>query len=399
MATAQKYVGGGVLRKEDPELLTGQAHFIDDLTFPGMLWLYVVRSPFAHAKISSVDTSAAKAMPGVVAAWSGTDLADEWQGSLPCAWPVTEDIKMPTHWPVAKDEVHHQGEAVAVVVAETRAQAKDAGEAVAVDYEQQPVVTDTEEALKDGAPIVHADLGTNKSYTWTLSAGDVDKVFSSAPVVIKERYFHPRLIPNAIEPRGAVATTIPSQGEFTLYSATQIPHILKVALTAFTMANMSESKLRVIAPDVGGGFGSKLNVYAEEAMLLAAARRTGRPVKWIEERSENYLATIQGRDVYQDVELAAAEDGKLLGVRAHIVADMGAYLQLVTPGIPLLGAFLYHGLYTPEAYDFVCTACSRTSRPPTPTVVPDGPRPRTRSSGPWTRWLVGWEGIPSRSGA
>jgi carbon-monoxide dehydrogenase large subunit len=144
MATAQKYVGGGVLRKEDPELLTGQARFIDDLTFPGMLWLYVVRSPFAHARISSVDTSAAKAMPGVVAAWSGIDLADEWQGSLPCAWPVTEDIKMPTHWPVAKDEVHHQGEAVAVVVAETRAQAKDAGEAVAVDYEQQPVVTDTE---------------------------------------------------------------------------------------------------------------------------------------------------------------------------------------------------------------------------------------------------------------
>jgi aerobic carbon-monoxide dehydrogenase large subunit len=363
MATAQKYVGGGVLRKEDPELLTGQAHFIDDLTFPGMLWLSVVRSPFAHARITSVDTSAAKAMPGVIAGWSGLDLADEWQGSLPCAWPVTEDIKMPTHWPVAKEEVHHQGEAVAVVVAETRAQAEDAAEAVAVDYEQQPVVTDAEEALKEGAPIVHADLGMNKSYTWTLSAGDVDKVFSSAPVVVKERYYHPRLIPNAIEPRGAVATTIPSQGEFTLYSATQIPHILKVALTAFTVANMSESKLRVIAPDVGGGFGSKLNVYAEEAILLAAARRTGRPVKWIEGRSENYLSTIQGRDVYQDVELAAAEDGKLLGVRAHLLADMGAYLQLVTPGIPLLGAFLYHGVYTPDAYDFVCTGVFTNKTP------------------------------------
>src|SRR5581483_2519158 len=336
MATAQKYVGGGVLRKEDPELLTGQARYVDDLTFPGMVWAYVVRSPLAHARIRSVDTSTARGMPGVVAVWSGKDLADEWQGSLPCAWPVTEDIKIPPHWPVAQDEVRHLGEAVAVVVAETRAQAKDAAEAVAVDYEDLPVVTDAEEALKEGAPLVHADLGTNRSYTWTLSAGEVGKVFAEAPVVVKERYYHPRLIPNAIEPRGAIAVPVPAQGEFTLYSATQIPHIVKIALTAFTMANMSESKLRVIAPDVGGGFGSKLNVYAEEAIVLAAARRTGRPVKWVEERSENYLSTIQGRDVYQEIELAATEDGKLLGVRAHLVADMGAYLQLVTPGIPLL---------------------------------------------------------------
>jgi carbon-monoxide dehydrogenase large subunit len=364
MATAQKYVGGGVLRKEDPELLTGQARYVDDLTFPGMVWAYVVRSPLAHARIRSVDTSTARGMPGVVAVWSGKDLADEWQGSLPCAWPVTEDIKIPPHWPVAQDEVRHLGEAVAVVVAETRAQAKDAAEAVAVDYEDLPVVTDAEEALKEGAPLVHADLGTNRSYTWTLSAGEVGKVFAEAPVVVKERYYHPRLIPNAIEPRGAIAVPVPAQGEFTLYSATQIPHILKIALTAFTMANMSESKLRVIAPDVGGGFGSKLNVYAEEAIVLAAARRTGRPVKWVEERSENYLSTIQGRDVYQEIELAATEDGKLLGVRAHLVADMGAYLQLVTPGIPLLGAFLYHGVYTPQAYEFTCTGAF-TNKPPT----------------------------------
>jgi carbon-monoxide dehydrogenase large subunit len=363
MATAQRYVGGGVLRKEDPELLTGQAHFIDDITAPGMAWMFVVRSPFAHAKIRSVETSSAGAMPGVIAVWSGKDLADEWQGSLPCAWPVTEDIQMPTHWPVAQDEVRHQGEAVAVVVAETRAQAKDAAEAVSVDYDPMPVVTDAEQALKSGAPLVHADLDTNRSYTWTLSAGEVDKVFAEAPVIVKERYYHPRLIPNAIEPRGAMAVPSPAQGEFTLYSATQIPHILKTALTAFTIANLPESKLRVIAPDVGGGFGSKLNVYAEEAVLLAAARRTGRPIKWIEERTENYLSTIQGRDVYQDVELAASDDGKLLGVRAHLVADMGAYLQLVTPGIPLLGAFLYHGVYQPLAYDFACTGVFTNKTP------------------------------------
>ncbi len=364
MATAQKYVGGGVLRKEDPELITGQARFIDDLTFPGMVWMHVVRSPFAHARITSVDTSAATTMPGVIAVWSGVDLADEWQGSLPCAWPVTEDIKMPAHWPVSKDEVRHIGEAVAVVIAETREQAKDAAEAVAVDYEPLPVVTDAEEALKDGAPLVHADLGTNKCYTWPLSAGEVEKVFSSAPVVVKERYYHPRLIPNAIEPRGSVAVPFPAQGEFTLYSATQIPHILKTALTAFTIANMQESKLRVITPEVGGGFGSKLNIYPDEAIVLAAARRTGRPVKWIEERTENYLSTTQGRDVYQEMELAATQDGKLLGVRAHLVADMGAYLQLVTPGIPLLGAFLYQGCYAPEAYEFVCTGVF-TNKPPT----------------------------------
>jgi carbon-monoxide dehydrogenase large subunit len=160
-----------------------------------------------------------------------------------------------------------------------------------------------------------------------------------------------------------MAVPSPAQGEFTLYSATQIPHILKTALTAFTIANLPESKLRVIAPDVGGGFGSKLNVYAEEAVLLAAARRTGRPIKWIEERTENYLSTIQGRDVYQDVELAASDDGKLLGVRAHLVADMGAYLQLVTPGIPLLGAFLYHGVYQPLAYDFACTGVFTNKTP------------------------------------
>lgn len=362
--TAQRYVGGGVLRKEDPELLTGQARYLDDLAFPGMVFMHVVRSQVAHARITSIDTSRAASMPGVIAVWTGEDLASEWQGSLPCAWPVTEDIRMPTHWPVARGEVRHLGEAVAVVVAETRVQAKDAAEAVSVSFEELPVVVDAGEALRDGAPLVHADLGTNECYTWTLSAGDVDRVFSEAPVIVKERYYHPRLIPNAIEPRGAIAVPVPAQGEFTLYSATQIPHILKTALTAFTMANMPESKLRVIAPDVGGGFGSKLNVYAEEAMVLAAARRTGRPVKWVEERHENYLSTIQGRDVYQDVELAATEDGKLLGVRAHLVADMGAYLQLVTPGIPLLGAFLYQGVYTPQAYDFRCTGVF-TNKPPT----------------------------------
>jgi aerobic carbon-monoxide dehydrogenase large subunit len=357
----KKYVGGGVPRKEDPALITGEAMFIDDIAFPGMLWAYVVRSPVAHARINSVNLEAARGMEGVVAAWSGADLADEWADGLPCAWPVTEDIKMPKHWPVAKDKVAFAGDPVAVVVADSRAHAKDAGEAVEVDYDVLDPVLGMENALTD-ATVIHDDLGTNKAFVWSLATGeDIDKVFNDAPVVVKERYYHPRLIPNAIEPRGVICVPNVSMGEYVLYSATQIPHILKVTL-ALTLG-ISETKLRVIAPSVGGGFGSKLNVYAEEALMLALGRKLGRPVKWVEERSEGYLATIHGRDVIQDMELAAAEDGKLLGVRAKVISNMGAYLQLVTPGIQLLGAFLFHGVYDLKAYSFECTGVFTNTTP------------------------------------
>ncbi|MGH2687996.1 MAG: xanthine dehydrogenase family protein molybdopterin-binding subunit [Actinomycetota bacterium] len=357
----QQYVGGGVLRKEDPELLTGQAKFIDDLTLPGMVWFAVVRSPYAHARINGVDVSKALETPGVLAAWSGRELAGDWAGGLPMAWPVTEDIKAPTHWPLAQDVARFAGDGVAVVVAESRALAEDAAEAVEVDYEPLPAALDLEAAWEEDAPLVHEELGTNRSYTWVLNAGDVDGVFANAPVTIKERYRHPRLIANAIEPRGVMAQPIPSQGEYTLWSSTQIPHILKVTVSG--TAGIPESKVRVVTPDVGGGFGSKLEVYAEEAIALAVARRTGRPVKWIENRSEGYLATVHGRGVLQEMELAADEDGKVLGVRARLLADMGAYLQIITPGVPLLGAFIYHGLYTPEAYSFECTGVFTNKTP------------------------------------
>ena len=358
---AQKFVGGGLLRKEDPELVTGQSTYIDDMTVPGMLWVGIVRSPVAHARIDSVDTSRAREMPGVVAAYSGADLASEWADGLPCAWPVTEDIKIPTHWPVAQDKVRFAGDPVAVVVADSRVRAKDAMEAVDVDYDVLDAVMDMEVAIEDSAPVIHDDLGTNKSYTWTLTNGEVDRVFDDAAVVVKERYYHPRLIPNAIEPRGVLVEPIAAQGEFTMHSATQIPHILKVTLSGVT--GIPEGKLRVVAPDVGGGFGSKLNVYADEAICLALARKLGRPVKWIEERSEAYLATIHGRDVIQDMEIAATDDGKVLGVRANLLADMGAYMQLVTPGIPILGAFLYHGVYDAQVYHFECTGVFTNKTP------------------------------------
>jgi carbon-monoxide dehydrogenase large subunit len=368
---AKRYVGGGVLRKEDPELLTGEARFIDDITLPGMVWVGVVRSPFAHARINGVDGSRALDLPGVVSVFSGEELAGEWDAGLPCAWPIAtrswptptdEDPRMPDHWPVARDKARFVGDPVAVVVADSRAHAKDAFEAVDVDFEPLEPVLDIERAVEGGAPVCHEELGDNRCYTWTLENGDVERVFSEAPVGVKERYWHPRLIPNAIEPRGVVVQPAPAQGEFTMWSATQVPHIAKVTLSLTT--GIPESKLRVIAPAVGGGFGSKLNVYAEEAICLAVARRLGLPVKWIEERSENYLGTIHGRGVLQDMELAATEEGKLLGVRARVLADFGAYLQLVSPGIPLLGAFIYHGVYDPEAYQFQCTGVF-TNRTPT----------------------------------
>ena len=292
-----RYIGAEVRRKEDPELITGQARYTDDLTIPGTLWVAVVRSPFAHARIKNVDLSKARAVEGVVAAFSGTDLAKDWAGPMLMAWPVTEDIKNPPHWPLAQDKARHQGDGVAVVVAESRAIAEDAVEAVEVDYEPLDPVIDMEAALAEGAPLVHDDIGTNKSYTWTLTNGDPDKVFTEAPVVVKQRYVIQRQIPNAIEPRAVLVQPWPASGEFTMWSSTQIPHIVKIGMTITT--GIPESKLRIIAPMVGGGFGSKLQVYSEEAICLALAKRLRRPVKWVEGRSENYLATHHGRDQIQ----------------------------------------------------------------------------------------------------
>ena len=351
MAVTEKrvLVGSPVPRKEDPELLTGQARYVDNLAVPGMVWAYLVRSPYASARVRGVDVSAALAAEGVVAAFSGADLKDEWGGPLPMAWPVTEDTKNPPHWPLTPDVARYAGDGVAVVVAKTRALAKDAAELVEVDYEPLPAVTDVMAALEDGAPVVHEELGSNHCFTWPLQAGEPDRLFDEAAVTVKERYRQQRLIPNAIEPRGVLVQPVPAQGEYTMWSATQIPHILRVTLAG--VSGIPEAKLRVIAPDVGGGFGSKLDVYAEEGLLLVLAKKLGLPVKWIEERSEGYLATIHGRDVVQEIELAATADGKVTAVRARAWANMGAYLQLVTPGIPLLGAWLYGGAYDVEGYD------------------------------------------------
>ncbi|MFF3190966.1 xanthine dehydrogenase family protein molybdopterin-binding subunit [Streptomyces misionensis] len=354
-------VGRARLRKEDARLLTGQTTWTDNIQVAGMLHLAILRSPMAHARITRVDVAPALERPGVLAAFSGADLA-EGLGSLPCAWPVTEDIVLPDHPPIAVEEVRYAGDPVAVVAARDRYAAADALEAIEVDYDPLPPVLDLEAALAEDAPLVHSDKGTNRCYTWPLATGEsFAAVLERAEVTVRRRYHQQRLIPNAMEPRAVVVTPLAASGEYTVYSATQIPHILRIMLA--TVTGIPEHKLRVIAPDVGGGFGSKLQVYGEEALALAVARRLGRPVKWTESRSEGYLATHHGRGMIQDVEVAATREGRLLGLKVDLLADMGAYLMLVTPGIPILGAFMYPAIYKMDAYEFRCTGVFTTRTP------------------------------------
>jgi carbon-monoxide dehydrogenase large subunit len=359
-----RVIGTTVLRKEDPRLLTGEARFTDDLVIPGALHLAVLRSPFAHARIRSIDASEAKDLPGVVAVYTGDDVADLWAAPMPCAWVVTPDMKNPPHFPLAKGKACYVGDGVAAVLAHSSAEARDALDAIEVDYEPLEAVIDLEDALSNRV-VIHEDLGTNVSYVWELNIdedGAVQKAFDAAAFTVKERYIQQRLIPMAMEPRAVAAVPQPFGGGVTLYSSTQIPHILKI-MVALTLG-IPEHQMRVIAPSVGGAFGSKLNVYAEELLCVALARKHGLPVRWVEERTENSLATIQGRGQIQDIELAADADGKLTAVRVELIGDMGAYLQLVTPGIPLLGAFLYAGVYDlPAAYAFKCTSVFTTMTP------------------------------------
>ena len=321
-----------------------------------MLHVAFLRSPYAHARITSVNVSAARSEPGVIAAYSGADFAAE-QGSLPCAWPVTPDIVIPAHPPMATDEVRYVGEAVACVVARDRYAAADALAAIEVDYEPLPPVLDIRTALHEDSPKVH-EAG-NKSYEWPFANGDLEAAFDGAPVVL-ERYFRQqRLIPAAMEPRSVVCSCV--GGEFTLWSSTQIPHVLRVMLALVT--GIPEQNIRVIAPDVGGGFGSKLQVTAEEVLAVLIARKLGRPVKWTETRSEGNMTVHHGRDQWQRIRIAADGDGRLRGLDVDLLADMGAYLMLVTPGVPLLGAFMFPAIYKMDAYSFKCTGVFTTKMP------------------------------------
>jgi carbon-monoxide dehydrogenase large subunit len=342
-------LGKARLRKEDERLITGQTNWTDNIVLPGMLHIAFLRSPFAHARITSVDVSAARGEPGVIAAYSGADFADE-QGSLPCAWPVTPDIVIPAHPPMATDEVRYVGGRVPVT-------GDDALNAIVIDYEPLEPVLDIRTALDDGSPKVH-EAG-NKSFEWVFANGDLDAAFRDAPVVLERNYRQQRLIPSAMEPRAVVCSCV--GGEFTLWSATQIPHVLRVMLALVT--GIPEQNLRVIAPDVGGGFGSKLQVTAEEVLAVLIARKLGRPVKWTESRSEGNMTVHHGRDQWQRIRIAADRDGKIRGLSVDLLADMGAYLMLVTPGVPLLGAFMFPSIYKMDAYSFRCTGIFTTKMP------------------------------------
>ncbi|MGH8827729.1 MAG: xanthine dehydrogenase family protein molybdopterin-binding subunit, partial [Jiangellaceae bacterium] len=339
-------VGTARLRKEDARLITGRTMWTDNLSLPGMLHLAILRSPMAHARISSLDMSAALRMPGVITAFSGRDVADV-QGSLPCAWTVTPDMVNPGHPPLAVDEVHFAGEPVAVVVARDQASATDALEAIDIDYEPLPAVMNMEAALAEGTPLVHSGLGTNACYTFVYDSaeegtgGSTTDAIDQAEIVMKRRYIQQRLIPAFMEPRSVVVDPTPDQ--ITVWTSTQVPHFVRIFLAVVT--GTPEHKIRVIAPDVGGGFGGKLQVTAEEFIAFMAAQRVGKPVKYTESRSENMLCGHHGRDLIQDVEVAARRDGTVTGLSVRLLANMGGYLRLLTPAIPLLGRFMYTGIY------------------------------------------------------
>ncbi|MFQ6012067.1 MAG: xanthine dehydrogenase family protein molybdopterin-binding subunit [Thermoplasmata archaeon] len=349
MAAAEKYVGAPVQRKEDARYVTGTGTYVADLTLPGMLHAVFLRSPYAHAKIKKVDVSAAKALPGVVDVFTGEDLKDDI-GSTPTAWLIPDsDLKTPPYQAVATDRVRYAGEAVAVVVAEDPAVGADALDLIDVDYEPLPVVVDQEEALKKGAPQLHEEAPGNQAFKWVLPGGDVDEAFKEADVVVEQRLVNQRLQPSAMEPRAALAQWDRGEEKLTLWVTSQNPHIHRLILSAFVLG-IPENKIRVIAPDVGGAFGSKIPVYPWEAVVSHLARRLGRPVKWVESRTENFQATVHGRDHVQYVQMAAKKDGTILGIKVKAIVNMGAYLSTAAPGVPtILFGFILSGAYTMKA--------------------------------------------------
>ena len=336
--------GSGIRRREDPRLITGQASYTDDIKLPGLVHAAILRSPHAHARIMSIDADAARSAPGVVAVYTGAD-TDGVLNPIPCAWVVPDsDTKTVPYPPIAKDVVRYVGDAVAVVVAESRYQAEDAVERINVNYETLPAVISPEAAMQEGAPQLHEDAPNNQAFHWVVAGGDAEAAFASPEVVVRDTIIHPKLIPNAVETRSAVASWLPAMGELTLWNNSQNPHICRFITSLVT--GVGEHKIRVIAPEVGGGFGSKCPVYPGELITAFCAMKLGRPVKWTETRSESYQATLHGRDHIQHVELAATREGKITGLRATVYAGMGAYLSLASTGIPtILHGLMYSGPY------------------------------------------------------
>ncbi len=337
---AHKYVGQRVKRTEDPRLIKGLGHYVDDIRLPDTLHVAFLRSMYAHARMSGVDVSEAAKAPGVVAVYTGKDVAGKI-GPVPCASALPE-LKVPDHRVLATDKVYFVGHPIAAVVATDAYAARDAVDLIMVDYEELPPAVDVEEAAKGGA-VIHEQFGSNIAYKLTAGEGDIDAALAQADRVIRQRVVNQRLAPVAMEPRGVLARYLPGEQELTIWSSTQIPHLLRTQLAL--MIGIPENRLRVITPEVGGGFGSKLNVYAEEALLCWITMQTGKPVKWIETRRENMQATIHGRGQVGDIEIGCRNDGTVTGLRYNVYADLGSYFQLLTPAIPTLTGLMLSGGY------------------------------------------------------
>jgi carbon-monoxide dehydrogenase large subunit len=348
-----KYVGQRVKRTEDPRLIQGIGHYVDDIKLPDTLCVAFLRSMYAHARINSIDVSEAANAPGVIAVYTGADVADKI-GAVPCAGALP-DLKVPDYRVLARDHVVFVGQPIAAVVATDRYAARDAVDLIMVDFEELPVVVDVEKAAEEGSPLVYEEYGNNIAYRLTSGEGDIEAGLAEADHVIKQRVIHQRLAPIAMEPRGVLARYLPGEQELTLWSSTQIPHLMRTQVAL--MVGIPENKLRVITPEVGGGFGSKLNVYAEEALLSWIAMQLNQPVKWIETRRENIQATIHGRGQVGYIEIGCKNDGTITGLRYNVFADMGAYHQLLTPAIPTLTGLMLSGCYKIPAIQMNITAC------------------------------------------
>lgn len=346
-----KYVGQRIKRTEDPRLIKGLAHYVDDIRLPDTLHVAFVRSVYAHARITSIDTTEALKAAGVVAVYTGKDVAKI--GPVPCA-SALPDLKVPDYRVLAQDKVYFVGHPIAAVVATDAYAARDAVDLVMVDYNDLTPVIDVEEAAKGGT-VIHESFADNIAYKLTAGEGDIDAALASADHVVKQRILHQRLAPIAMEGRGVLARYFPGEEELTVWSSTQIPHLLRTQLAI--MIGIPENKLRVITPEVGGGFGSKLNVYAEEALLGWISMQLGKPVKWIEGRRENIQSTIHGRGQVGYVEIGFKNDGTVTGLRYNVFADLGAYHQLLTPAIPTLTGLMLSGSYRIPAIQINVTGC------------------------------------------
>jgi carbon-monoxide dehydrogenase large subunit len=329
-------------RVEDPRLIKGIGTYTGDVKLPGLQHVLILRSPHAHARVVNIDTAAARAIPGVTAVFTGADVNASC-GLVPCAASIP-DLKAPKHTVLAGDRVYFVGHPVAVVVATDPYIARDAIDAIDVEYDPLPIVTNPQEAIQPGSPLTHPDLESNIAFTQNVTGGgDIDAAFRSADRIVTHRLYHQRLTPMPIEGRAVVASYHAGEETMTIWTATQVPHLVRTLLPG--MIGIAENKLRIIAPEVGGGFGAKLNVYAEEALCAHLAMRLGVPVKWVESRRENALATIHGRDQIGEYEVAVKKDGTILGIKARTIADLGSYLQLLTPAIPTLTGLVLTGCY------------------------------------------------------